>query len=137
MTEALRHDEACARCGTFFKNERDMMFNDAGDKVCEKCFDVGEIDAAGARTASWVKSTAYFSPLFALGALVIWRYLSLAGVLLIVASVSSSAGVLATMFRSDSLRTRLGAHVFPATVFLLAAIAIGVVGGLVSLFGLV
>jgi len=129
--------EACSRCGTFFKNERDVMFNDAGDEVCEKCFDVGEIDAAGARTASWVKSTAYFSPLFALGALVIWRYLSLAGVLLIVASVSSSIGVLATMLKSDSLRTRLGAHVLTTTVFLLVAIVIGVVGGLVSLLGIV
>ncbi len=128
--------EACSRCGTFFKNERDVMFNDAGDKVCEKCFDVAEIDAAGARTASWVKSTAYFSPLFALGALVIWRYLSLAGVLLIVASATSSAGVLATVFKNDALRTRLGAHVFPVTVFLLAAMAIAVVGGLVSLLGI-
>lgn len=125
--------EACSRCGTFFKNERDMMFNVAGDKVCEKCFDVGEIDAAGQRTAQWVKTTAYLSPMTAGGALIIWRYLSLAGVLLVIASVSSSIGVLATVLRNPELRTRLGAHVFPITVFLLVAIAIAGLGGLLSL----
>ncbi|MBL8951755.1 MAG: hypothetical protein JNK82_13315 [Myxococcaceae bacterium] len=127
--------QACSRCGTFFKSERDVMFNDAGDVVCERCFDVGEIDAAGARTASWVKSTAYFSPLFAMGALIIWRLFSIPGLLLVVASVMSSAGVLATMFKNDGLRTRLGAHVLPASVFLLAAIGICVVGGLLLMLG--
>lgn len=125
--------EACARCGTFFKDERDVMFSEAGDKVCEKCFDLGEIDAAGQRTAQWVKSTAYGSPIVATGALLMWRFLSFAGALLVIAAGTSAIGVLATVLRDDKLRARLGVQLFPVTVFLLAAIAISVIGGLLSL----
>lgn len=118
---------ACSRCGTFYRNQRDVFYTDAGDKVCQKCFELNDLEVSAQRYAKRVRNGAYGAPLLALGAMVTSGLLGIVGLLLLGAVAVSAGGVLVAIARDDKLRGHLGGHLVP--VCLCAALGLLMSGG--------
>jgi hypothetical protein len=124
--------EACSRCGTFYKSVRDVFYSEAGDKVCQACFELADLDAAKDRYARRVRNGAYAAPFFALVAVMATLVFSILAVLLMGVAAISAGGILVALGRDPDLRRRIGWHLLPACIC--AGLAVLIAGGLAVMF---
>lgn len=122
---------ACTRCGTFLKGVSDLFYSEAGDRICQNCFERGDLEAGAVRYARKMRNAGYAAPVLAVGAILLSTFLGVFGLIFMAAAALSSGGLLVAIARDGELRSRIGPHLVPVCVC--AGLGTAISGGCLGL----